>query len=299
MRRAEELRTAAITPTPAPASSGVEQDSGWRAHLQLGFAARAHGTLLIRNQHLGPLLVQKPLYPEARDTCHVAVLHPPGGIAAGDGLRIDATLHDRARVLLTTPGATKWYRSEGAVAQQDIRFSLARDAVLEWLPRESILFNGSNVSTGLEVMLAPGAGYVGWDMTSFGRRASGERWQTGRLRLRTVIRREDRLLWSETADLDAAGGFAQSSVGLAGCSVCGTLVVAGYRIADELLGACRGARCAEGGARLGITRLPAVLVARYLGDSTEAVFDWFCGIWAVLRPALTHRMACAPRVWAC
>lgn len=278
---------------------GPSQASAWCADLDLTFESRAAGTVLTRNRHFGPLLVQKTLYPEGPDTCHVAVLHPPGGVAAGDRLRIDVALLERSRVLVTTPGATKWYRSEGAVAHQDVRLALAADAVLEWLPREGILFDAANVSTSLEVTLAPGAGYVGWDITSFGRRASGERWRTGRLRTRTSIRRTNHLLWSETADVDAAGGFARSSVGLSGASVCGTMVVAGYAIPSDLLGACRETLCAEAGARLGLTRLPELLVARYLGDSTEAVFEWFGGLWAVLRPVLTARAACAPRVWAC
>jgi len=272
---------------------------GWRAALDLAFEERTRGTVLVRNLHRGPLLVQKPLYPEGGDICHVALLHPPGGVAAGDRLQIDAALGARSRVLLTTPGATKWYRSEGSIAHQDIRFTLAADAILEWLPREGILFDGANIAMSLEVTLGPCAGYVGWEITSFGRRASGERWQTGRLRMRTLIRRDGQVLWSETADVDAGGRFAQSSVGLSGSTVCGTLVVAGYQVGDELLGELRRLRCVEHGARVGVTRVPAVLIARYLGDSTEAAFDWCRGLWAMLRPALTHRTACAPRLWAC
>ena len=275
------------------------RDSGWRATLDLAFETRPGGTVMVRNSHSGPLMVQKPLYPEGRDICHVAVLHPPGGIAAGDRLQIDVALNAGSRVLSTTPGATKWYRSEGSVAHQDVRFVLAEDAILEWLPREGILFTGSDVSTCLEVTLAARAGYLGWDITSFGRRASGERWQTGHLRMRTDIRRAGRVLWSEIADVDAGSGFAESHVGLSGASVCGTLLVAGYEIGNELLRACRELRCVEEGARVGLTRVPAMLIARYLGNSTEAVFDWFSGLWALLRPALTSRAACTPRLWAC
>ena len=273
--------------------------AGWRARLDLGFQMQANGTRLIRNRHSGPLLVQKPLYPEGADTCHIVVLHPPGGIAAGDRLRLEASLGAGSRALLTTPGAAKWYRSEGAEARQDVRLELAADAILEWLPREGILFDDSQVSTRLDVALAARALYVGWEILSFGRRASGERWQAGRLRMRTAIRREGRLLWCETADLVAAGGFARSPVGLAGFSVCGTLVVAGCDITDDVLEECRRMRCDGTDARVGITRLPAVLVGRYLGDSTEAAFNWFVKLWALLRPVLTRRAACAPRVWAC
>jgi len=285
-----------------PASEAAVREpegSAWHAKLELGFATRAAATVLTRNRHVGPLLVQKPLYPEGGQTCHIALLHPPGGIAAGDRLRVEAKLQPGSRALLTTPGATKWYRSEGAVAHQDVSFALAADAVLEWLPREGIVFNGANVASRLEVTLAPGAGYVGWDIMSFGRRASGERWTTGRLRMHTAIRREDRLLWAETADLDAASRFAQSSIGLSGFTACGTLAVAGYEIGDELLAACRSVHCAEPGSRSGITRVPEVLLARCLGDSTEAIFDWFRLLWSLLRPALSNRVACAPRVWAC
>jgi urease accessory protein len=275
------------------------QGSAWHANLELAFATRAARTVLTRNRHLGPLVVQKPLYPEGGQTCHIAILHPPGGIAAGDRLRVEAELQPGSRALLTTPGATKWYRSEGAVAHQDVRFALAADAVLEWLPREGIVFNGAIASSRLEVTLASRAGYVGWDIMSFGRRASGERWTTGRLRLHTAIRREERLLWAETADLDASSRFGEASVGLSGFTACGTLAVAGYAIGDELLAACRSLRCAEPGSRSGITRVPEVLLARCLGDSTEAIFDWFSRLWALLRPELSNRVACAPRVWAC
>jgi len=279
---------------------GRREDSGWQAELDLAFDRRRAGTVLTHNRHRGPLQVQKALYPEGPDTCHVTVLHPPGGIAATDRLAVRASLGEDARVLLTTPGATKWYRSDAdaARARQAVGLSLGRGAVLEWLPRENILFNGARVATTLDVTLAPGANYFGWEILSFGRRASGERWERGTLHMRTSIRCENRLLWSELASLDAGSGFTRSPIGLSGHTVCGTFIVAGLEADDELLAATR-ARPSPAAARVGITRVPNVLVARYLGDSTEAAFEWFTGLWTLLRPALTQRSACAPRVWAC
>jgi urease accessory protein len=290
--------------------------AGWQADLDLAFACRDGafaGTVMTRNRHRGPLQVQKPLYPEGAHTCHVAVLHPPGGIAATDRLCLRASLGNAARVLLTTPGATKWYRSECvgtsvraharvadyARAHQEVHYSVGAGAVLEWLPRENILFDGSQISSTLEVALAANSLYLGWEILSFGRRASGERWQRGSLRSRTAIRRNHRLLWSERGHVDAAGDFARSHVGLSGHAVCGTFLVAGQDVADELLAGCRRLRPRSAASRSGITRVPAVLIARYLGDSTEEVFDWFTALWATLRPALTGRAVCAPRVWAC
>lgn len=278
--------------------NSVSLPATWHANLELSFERRPTGTVLSRNSHRGPLQVQKALYPEGGETCHVAVLHPPGGIAAGDRLCVRASLAAGARALLTTPGATKWYRSEGAPARQHNSFSLAGDAVLEWLPRENIFFDGSNISMDLDVTLSPTSRYFGWEILSFGRRASGESWRRGRLTMRTSIRRADRLLWSEVADVDASGDFARSAVGLSGSTVCGTFVVAGHDVPNELLAACRQVMPAAK-ARTGVTRVPGVLIARYLGASTEEGFDWFIALWGLLRPALTERAACAPRVWAC
>ncbi len=280
-----------------PASNRVR--TGWQANLELSFERRSSGTVLTGNRHEGPLQVQKALYPEGRDTCHIAVLHPPGGVAASDHLRIGASLGEGARALLTTPGATKWYRSEGACARQEIHFSAQGNAVLEWLPRENIIFDGARISTALEVVLSSEAAYLGWEILGFGRRASGETWRRGHLDMRTSIRRGKRLLWSEMADVNAGSGFLQSAVGLSGFSVCGTFLVAGYDVPGELLAACRQVSACSEKSRTGITCVPEMLMARYLGDSTEEGFTWFTALWELLRPALTERTACAPRVWAC
>jgi urease accessory protein len=272
---------------------------GWQADLDLAFARRGDQTVLRRNQHRGPLQVQKALYPEGKETCHIAILHPPGGVAAGDELRVRASLDARTMALCTTPGATKWYRSEGRWADQQLHFSLGEDAVLEWLPRENILFEGSNISMQLDVDLSLRAKYFGWDIFCFGRRASGESWSRGKLNMQTSIRRAGSLLWSEVAHVDAQSGFANSPVGLSGFTVCGTFLVVGCDIDAAVLTACRAVKPAVAEARIGITRVPGVLIARYLGDATEDAFQWFTNLWAVLRRALLGKVACPPRVWSC
>jgi urease accessory protein len=292
----------AATPTALGCCSlpnALRSPSGWQAELDLSFARRGGETVLRRNQHRGPLQVQKALYPEGKETCHIAVLHPPGGVAAGDRLSIRASLNEESRALLTTPGATKWYRSEGSCASQQVHFSLGEDAVLEWLPRENIIFDGANISMELDVELTLRARYFGWDILSFGRRASGESWGRGKLNMQTNIRDAGSLLWSEVADIDAQSGFAKSPVGLSGCTVCGTFLVAGCEIGAALLRECREVIPPAAESRTGITRVPGVLIARYLGDSTEDAFYWFTKLWAVLRRALSDKAACPPRVWAC
>lgn len=255
--------------------------------------------MLFRKSHQGPLQVQKVLYPEGPDTCHIAVLHPPGGIAACDSLAIRAQLDVGARACITTPGATKWYRCAQGNSQQHLHFSIADDAVLEWLPRESILFNASAPWMGLEVELANRARFIGWEVLCFGRRASGEQWSSGSLRIQSSFRQGGRPLWAEVGNVFADGGFQRSPVGLAGFSVCGTLIAAGAKIDSELVTACRSIGLEGGDSRVGITALPNILVARCLAHSSEGAFNWLIAIWANLRPALLEMASRPLRLWSC
>ena len=243
--------------------------------------------------------VQKALYPEGRDICHVAVLHPPGGIAAQDSLAIAAQLEAGARVCLTTPGATKWYRCPQGSSHQQMHFSLANDTALEWLPRESILFDGSAPCMSLDVELAADARFIGWEILCFGRGAHGELWRSGRLRMRSSIRQAGHMLWSEHADICAEGGFQASPVGLAGFSVCGTLIAAGAKIDSDLIAACRSMGVYGCDCRVGITAMPNILVARYLGRSSEDAFNWLSALWEAVRPALLKVPPSRLRLWAC
>ena len=277
----------------------------WQARLDLQFAADAGRTVLVRRSHSGPLQVQKALYPEDPRICHVAVLHPPGGIAGGDALRISAATQGPAHAVLTTPGATKWYRSIAGRASQRLEFNVGAGGILEWLPRENILFNASEVAMALDLRLTGGACFLGWEILCFGRRASGESWRQGSLRLDTRVTVDGALLWGEQADIAAGSGFAQSMTGLAGSSVSATFIAAGFAAQPDLLQACRElslqrqAAAHEVPAQLGLTWVPGVLIARYLGESSEDAFDWFASLWTLLRPALLGVPPVRPRLWAC
>ncbi len=274
-------------------------ESHWHANLDLSFAHAAGRTGLTSKAHQGPLQIQKALYPEGPRVCHVTVLHPPGGIAAGDSLTVSARLDCDSHVCLTTPGATKWYRCPSGEGRQHLRFTVAAGSVLEWLPRENILFEDSQACMHLDVDLAPSAHFLGWEILCFGRRASGEQWRRGGLRLRTNISGPRQPLWRERADVSAGSGFAASAVGLGGYSVSGTLACAGSDVDPLLLAACRAVARRQGDAHGAVTRLPGMLLARYLGHSSQDAFDWFAAIWKLLRPALLGASATAPRLWAC
>jgi urease accessory protein len=118
--------------------------AGWEARLALEFEALSGRTRLVRRSHRGPLAVQRPFHPEADGTCHCYVLHPPGGVVAGDRLELDVLVRGAGRALLTTPAATKLYRrGEGAASHALQRFSVASGSRLEWLPQETIAYAGA------------------------------------------------------------------------------------------------------------------------------------------------------------
>lgn len=232
-------------------------------------------------------MVQKPLYPEGPDVCHAIVVHPPGGIAGGDELFLSSGVALEAKVLLTTPGAGKWYRSAGPWAKQRLAFEV--EGSLEWLPRETIVFDGALAELECEVRLGAQARYIGWEIVCLGRTGSGERFSRGKLRIAARVVKDGKPIWIERGELEGGGGLMRSSVGLAGHCVFGTLIAAAPAFDAALVNACR-----EFAA---VTLLPGLLVARHLGDSTEEAFRRFSSVWSLLRPAVNGRAAAEPRIW--
>jgi urease accessory protein len=208
--------------------------SAWHARLSLGFERREASTILARRQHVGPLRVQKALYPEGEAVCHAILLHPPSGIAGGDQLAIEVDVADAAQALLTTPGAGKWYRSAGPLAAQDLHFRLAEAGTLEWLPQETIVFDGARAAMTSRIELTGSARYFGWEVLCLGRRAAGERFTKGVLDLHTRIERDGRPIWLERGRIGGGSPLLDSAAGLAGFSVSGTLLASGATPDAEL-----------------------------------------------------------------
>lgn len=276
----------------APASGGQQ---GWQARLALVFGRRGARTVLVRRAHQGPLVLQKPLYPEGEAVCHGILVHPPAGIAGGDDLSVEVEVEAGAHVQLTTPGAGKWYRSAGARARLGQRIRVAGGGVCEWLPQECIVYDRALGDLVTEVDLAEGASYFGMEMLCLGRTGSGERFRAGELALVTRIRREGRPLWLERGRLGGGAPLLDSPAGLAGQPVSGTLLVAAPRLSRDLLERCRERQPQAGEGA--VTLLPGLLVARYLGPACEPGRAWLVDLWGVLRPALVGRPAVLPRIW--
>ncbi len=202
-----------------------------------------------------------------------------------------------AHALLTTPGAGKWYRSAGEQASQRISFDVGPDASLEWLPQETIIFDGALARMENCIRLSSTARYIGWEVLCLGRKASGERFTNGGLKLSTRIERDGTPIWLERAHFDGGSAIMDSPVGLEKHTVCATLLATGTAFTPDLLAACRTHTPEEEGGRCGISVLPDLLVARYLGDSSESAHRWLNALWKTLRPPLLGIEAHRPRIW--
>lgn len=241
--------------------------------------------------------MQKPLYPEGPAVAHLLIVHPPAGIAAGDRLEIDVDVASQANALVTTPGATQWYRSDGPHARQDVTLAVAPGACLEWLPQQGIVFDGARVETSIAIACASGATCIGWDVVALGRRAAGERFMRGALRQDLTLSCDGRTVWRERARLDGGDGLIGSAVGWNGHHVSGVFWAWGATLQEAELDRCREATIAHRHA--GVTALhDGLLVARALSDSGERVRELFQRLWAIVRPAMTGRIATLPRIWA-
>ncbi|MFT3931783.1 MAG: urease accessory protein UreD [Spongiibacteraceae bacterium] len=276
--------------------------ANWRAQLDVRFAAQKQRTVLVERMHSGPLVVQKPLYPEGDGICHAVIVHPPGGIAGGDELHLHVNLDEGAHALLTTPGAGKWYKANGRDAAQHLRFKVSAGATLEWLPQETILFDAARVRMSARVELAADAKFAGWEMLCFGRRAAGEKFAQGHLQQHVQIWRDDELLWNEAANLEAGSRAMLSPVGLNGHTISAVFLVAAGAVPADILEACRAIvpveKVGQANNGYGVTALPGIFAARFIGDNIEQARMYFEQLWHVLRPWYASVDTQRPRIWS-
>lgn len=276
-----------------------EPDKPFQARLSLDFREDAGKTRLVGKDHFGPLLVQKPFYPEGSDMCQAVIIHPPGGVVGGDKLEMTVKVGRSAKAQITTPGAAKWYKANGHVSHQGIKLDIGAGGVLEWVPQETIFFDNAHMKLDHQVLLEKEASYIGCEILCFGRTASGESFNNGQISQRTSIRRDGKLVWFEQIRLQGGSSAMRNPLGLGGHTVCATLIAVGKSVPVDLLNEVReGAAGISGGyGHFGISQLASLNVARYLGNSSETARRIMLNTWGLLRPAMLGRPAMVPRMW--
>lgn len=223
-----------------------------------------------------------------------ALVNTAGGLAGGDGVTIDVALDAGAHAVISTPAAEKIYRSLGPMTQIATTLDLGPGATLEWIPQETILFDGAQLDRRIEASLAPGARLLMAEMLVFGRHARGEALHAGSLFDSWRLRRGGRLLWADGLALD---GTLRSSLdnpfGFAGAEAMATLLLAQDAPMEPLREALRDtAACAVTLAR------PGLLLARWLGGAV-ALRE---GLGAAIRLVRSQAFGCPPalpRLWTC
>lgn len=274
-----------------PPHGSQNENPGWQASLELNLSPWHGRTALTYRRQRGPLSVQRPFYPEG-EICHLYLLHPPGGVVGGDGLEVQINLEAGARALVTTPGATKFYRSAGDRAHQVTTLRLGPQASLEWLPQENIHFTGVRASLKTRVEATPGSRFLGWEYQCLGRPALAEGFDSGDLDCQLQFLVDDRPLLVERLRVTPQGRH--GAAGLRGLPVTATLLATPAGT-EELAWV---QSLLEDSLSSGVTLLDNLLVVRYLGDTTEECRNLFTRIWAGLRPQVLGLAPCPPRIWA-
>lgn len=290
-------------------NSGVEAEHGsatklWFARLQLGFEADASTgrTILQHRRHEGPVRVQKMLWPEKTGVCHAIIVHPPAGIAGGDHLSFDMKVGPNAHGLVTTPGAGKWYKTNLKQAYQHIDIRVEEQGIFEWLPQETMLFDGANAHASTTIQLDQTASFIGWDMLVIGRQARSEQFEQGGYRSRFLLYRGSKLLVADQLKFVGQDRWLKSCLGMNGHAVMGSFWAVPpekYRASfylDEHLDLIR-ELIMRMDVPVTLTLLDDVVTARYLGDDVRQCHDAFAAIRARLRRYWFGLDEEFPRIW--
>lgn len=277
---------------------------GWHGHLKLDYRPTSLGTghrTTVHDTHDGPLRVLQSLYPEGDAICHNVLVHPPGGVVSGDVLEIDVNLQPGSHALVTTPGATRFYRSTGEEALQTITARVAGGARFEWLPLETILYPDTLAENRMRFELVPGAEMMGWDVLALGLPASEAPYDRGRY-IQSI---ELPGVWLERGRIDGQDSrLLRSPLGWAGHSVLATMwFAAGSPIAamrrDALLDTAReaiGTHSLAPSAGCSAPHAEAV-VLRALAHRVEPAMQLLTEVWRRWRHSAWELDAAQPRVW--
>lgn len=264
----------------------------WVARLELNFHEREGRTVMGPGYRCGPLAVQRPFYP-GDGVCHTYVLHPPGGLAGGDDVTITCNVNDFAKTLVTTPGATKFYRCEGRKAVQRQQLKVGVGAALEWLPQEAIYFENAQCEVSLDVSLADDARLAIWDIACFGRPANGISFAEGSVVQQIRIRRGGVPKLIE--QIRVTGALVDATTVLRSYETSATAV---FTPADSEALRIAQSTCENAQKGLfGATLIDDLLVVRCLTHSAEEARNVLVDIWAQLRQSLFGDASHAPRIW--
>lgn len=200
---------------------------------------RASGRLALAFAHDGTQTRIQKLYqegclkarlPRPRDEkiLEAVTMNIGGGIAGGDSLTTEISLHTGAAAAVTSQAAERVYRALGAPSRIITTINLAAGAKFAHLPQETILFDGFALDRSLDINLAPTATYLGVESLIFGRQAMGETIRAGALNDRITLRIGGELVFQDMTRLhgDIAAQLARKAVADGGMAVASLIYTA-------------------------------------------------------------------------
>ena len=264
---------------------------------EIGFAARDGHTALRHLYQSDPCRVLFPCPPPGAPP-EAVIVTTSGGLVGGDRLRIHLSAGDGAMATVTSQAAEKVYRSAGADCEIDIDIEVAAGGLLEWMPQETILFEGARLMRRARISLAPNARTLAGEIVIFGRLARGERFSRGFLHDCWRLRIDGRLAWADALHLDGdIGARLAGRYAFDGAVAAGMLIYAGPDAGDRL-GAVRDLLDEHvRGCTAGATCLDRVLLVRFLGPDATALRRSYVEFWAAFRSGMARLPHRVPRVW--
>jgi urease accessory protein len=247
-----------------------------------------------------PLRVLFPT-PAAGDPALAVIITTSGGLVAGDRLDIAVNLASGAAAHVTASAAEKAYRSVGPTTTIAQKLSIGAAARLEFLPPETILFDGARLRRETVVELAPSSSFLGGDIVVLGRRARGERFTCGFLREVWEVRRSGELVWGDALHLEGdIARMIDDPACFAGAAAFATMILSpAGRDAPSLLDAARAVQRATTSAalRCGLTAVAGLVIARWLADDAASLRRAYAKLAGHLRCEALGLPRRLPRLW--
>jgi len=131
------------------------------------------------------------------------LINTSGGLTGGDRMTWSATAAANTHLAITTQACERIYRSTGGAARVATTLSVETGARLDWLPQETIVFDGSELERTIDVDMARDAIFLGLEVVILGREAHGEDAVSAMISDRWRVRRDGELIHAEAARLDA------------------------------------------------------------------------------------------------
>ncbi len=266
----------------------------WQASISLLFKVNTDGkTIMYRNLHQGPLMVQKPFYPEK--ACHIYLLHPPGGIAGCDSLQVSAVAQEDSKVLITTPGATKFYKTDGSKSSFTQIFEVEDNASLEFLPAQNIYFKGTHTTVKTIFKLKGNAKFAFRDVSKCGMEDSINPFEDSSFFNTICIEHDGVEKFIEVSSIEGDEDIKAIS------SNHGHVYIGTYlsnKVSQSTLEKIRELLTEDTTFKASAGIIDDYLCVRFLSHNNESIEKAIVSIWILTRHEVIGLLPCVPRIWS-